>query len=739
MSIERLQIVITGLVQGVGFRPHVYRVATQLGLTGWVRNDTTGVLIEIQGELSSRFLKQLMIELPPLAKVEKIHSKQISPHINEDAFKIVESQNGLNNTLLSPDISICSACLSELFDPNSRYYRYPFLNCTHCGPRLTITRRLPYDRCQTSMDNFQLCEDCHKDYSDPTNRRYHAQSTACVKCGPQFSASIQEVAKHIMAGEIIALKGVGGYQFIANASNVQTVQKLRDRKNRDAKPFALMVANLISARSIVEMDINAEKLLASKERPIVLLRKKNNILPESIAPGLSNFGIMLPSTPWHYLLFNAFIGNPDGQAWLEKLQSSILIVSSANYTGNPLVIDDEVAARELKAIADKVISYNRKIVTRVDDSVVRIIHDFPIFIRRARSYVPTSIKLPHAIPSTLAMGGHLKTTFCLTRHAEAFVSQHIGSLNNKDTIDFFYEALNHLLQFLDIKPQRIAHDLHPDFYTTKMANEYGIPVFPIQHHHAHLAAVAAEHHFQERALGLALDGYGYGINGEAWGGELLLLENVTFERLGSFYSLPQLGGDACAREPWRMAAAVLHSLGRGNEIAVRFRNQHHAELLAQLLENQINIPQTSSCGRLFDAASALLGIREISQYEGQAAMQLESLVTQPQILAKGWSSNETQFNMLPTLEYLTNVDPVTGANLFHGTLIAGLGEWVSEWAEKMSVNVVLLSGGCFLNKVLAEGLVQKLMDYGLKSYLPRQLPPNDGGISLGQAWIAGRM
>lgn len=744
MATKRLRILITGQVQGVGFRPHVYRIAICLNLTGWVENNAAGVLIEVQGKQASIFLSRLLAELPPLAKINDVQEQEILLNQDENIFQIRESRAGEVRTIVSPDTSVCAACLQELFDSKSRYYRYPFLSCSHCGPRLTITHDLPYDRDQTSMAEFVLCVDCNNDYSDSANRRYYAQATACVNCGPQLSLSTAEIVRCILAGEIIAVKGLGGYQIICDARNENAVLKLRAKKQRQAKPFAIMVANIASVRNIAILDKQEENLLQSKERPIVLLRKKNTLLPEAIAPGLSHLGVILPYTPLHYLLFNAFFGSPDGCDWLDESQETVLVVTSANLSGNPLIIDHAVVENELTEIVDKIVWYDRKIVTRVDDSLIRSINDKPFFIRRARGFVPTSIKLPHAIPATLAVGGHLKNTFCITRGDEAFVSQHIGSLNNKASIEFFHESLHYLLKFLHVKPERIAHDLHPDFYTTQFAHQfaenYEIPSFAIQHHHAHLAAVAAERHVQVPALGLALDGYGYGVDGQTWGGELFLLENTDFKRLGFFSPLPQVGGDSVAREPWRMAAGVLHTLERGSEIALRFAEQSQANLLAQILAKSLEIPLTSSCGRLFDAAAALLGINKISQYEGQAAMQLESLVTCPSVLPNGWQIMGEHYNMLPTLAYLSNlVEPVRGANLFHGTLIAGLSEWIFMWAEKLQTQVVLLSGGCFLNKILAEGLLKNLESCGLKPFLPYQLPPNDGGISLGQAWIAGRM
>ena len=734
---NRLQLLITGQVQGVGFRPHVYRVAKTLDLTGWVQNTALGVLIEIQGSSIAHFLSNLKSSLPPLAKIDDVQTKTLALCENETAFQIIASSTGKSRTMLSPDTSSCSECLHELFDQQSRYYLYPFLNCTHCGPRLTITRNLPYDRSQTSMDEFPLCSHCLSAYSDPNNRRYHAQPTACSSCGPQLSSSIAAIAEALLNGKIVAVKGLGGYQLLCDARNESTLLTLRQRKSRAAKPFALMVANSKSAELVVEVNQDANALLVSQARPIVLLKKIDATLSESIAPGLSHLGVMLPSTPLLYLLFHALAGYPEGFDWLEEAQSIRLVVTSANLSGNPLIIDDEAARVGLSSIADEVVSYNRQIVTRADDSVVRIINKAPAFIRRARGYVPERIKLPYSIAPTLALGGQLKNTFCITRDDEAFVSQHIGHLNNKASIEFFHESLTHWLSFLDVNVERIACDMHPDFYTTQCALDFNLPIITVQHHHAHLASVAAEHHILEPALGLALDGYGYGIDTNAWGGELFFLNSTNADRLGSFLPIPQPSGDIAAREPWRMAASILHILGKNSDIATRFANQPQAARLAELLKGNSPMPLTSSCGRLFDAASALLGINAISDYEGHAASQLESLVTLPKVLPNGWSFENSQFSLLPTFLQLLTVDPVSGANLFHGTLIAGLAEWILSWSKKTSSRVVLLSGGCFLNKILSEGLSLQLAQHGLSVYLPQRVPPNDGGLSLGQAWVAG--
>ncbi len=733
---ERLQISIQGQVQGVGFRPYVYRLATALHLTGWIKNHSLGVLLEVQGALAFQFVSHLKANLPPLAKINHIKLNTVPVKTKELSFQIMESEMSESQTIISPDTCICSECLKELFDPLSRYFHYPFLNCTACGPRFTITHHLPYDRSHTTMAPFPLCQACQADYQNPENRRFHAEPTACMHCGPQLSLPIKDIAKALLQGQIIALKGLGGYQLFCDAQNEATVIRLRKRKNRDAKPFALMVANSKSAAQLVEVNEQAKALLESAKRPIVLLKKKREL--SGIAPNLKHFGIMLPSTPLHYLLFHAFCDQPNDSDWLDACQSMILVATSANLGSEPLITEDDHAKNKLKTIADKIIFYNRHIVTRVDDSVMSLHRHSPMFIRRARGFLPNPIQLIHEIPPTLAVGGLLKNTFCITRGNEAFVSQHIGSLNNKATIDFFHESLTHLLRFLNVKPERIAHDLHPDFYTTRFAKSFDLPTFAIQHHHAHLASVVAEYGIQTQVLGLALDGYGYGLNGEAWGGELLLLNRDSFTRIGTFYPLLQPGGDITAREPWRMGASVLHALGQSHDIAKRFSKYPKASQIHQLLDKKINCPYTSSCGRLFDAASALLGLQMTSHYEGQAAMQLESMVTQLQVLPKGWRIKEEHFSMLPTLRHLLALEsPIIGANLFHGTLIAGLTEWVTKMSRERKIDTVVLSGGCFLNRFVADELTKALRASKITALLPQHLPPNDGGISLGQAWIAG--
>lgn len=702
-----------------------------------MQNDASGVTLEIQGEMTAEFINELLAALPPLAKISTIHAQHINVNSKEQQFKIITSQSGKISTIVSPDTAICESCLTELFDPNSRYYHYPFLNCTQCGPRITITQQLPFDRDATVMTDFPMCAACQQDYHNPANRRFHAQAIACQQCGPTLAASIEDIANRIRQGQIVAIKGLGGYQLICDAHNTAAIAKLREKKQRKQKPLATMLLNLASAKYFADVELLEQQNLISAQRPIVLLKKTGHKLPDNIAPELAHIGIMLPYLPVHYLLFHALLGYPNSYGWLEQQCTTALIVTSANVIENPIIINDGQAQHELNDMADGVVSHNRTIVTRMDDSVLRVINQTPCLIRRARGYVPLSIKLPRVIPPTLALGGYLKNTFCITRDDEAFLSQHIGDLKNKETRDAYHESLQHWLTFLGVKPECVVHDLHPDFYTTHLANEFDLPTIAVQHHHAHLAAVAAEYHIQKPVLGLALDGHGYGVDGGAWGGELLLLDHITIQRLAHLQPLILPSGDKATREPWYMGASVLHMLGCNNEITRCFSNQAGAALLAALLEKNINLPRTSSCGRLFDAAAALLGVHHNNQYEGQAAMKLESLVTRPEIMQDGWSIAGQELSLLPLLQKLLNLDPISGANLFHGTLIAALTDLVILWSKKMAINRVLLSGGCFLNKVLSEGLITSLTQANIEVLLPKQVPPNDGGIALGQAWIGG--
>ncbi|WP_455179479.1 carbamoyltransferase HypF [Azospirillum melinis] len=737
---ERLRIRVRGRVQGVGFRPHVHVLAGRLGLTGWVLNDPQGVLIEVQGSGIAAFRAALSAEAPPLARIDAVECEAIPPLSSETAFSIRRSLSaGAVATGIGPDATVCPACLAELFDPADRRHRYAFLNCTHCGPRYTITRQLPYDRPQTAMAGFPLCPDCLAEYEDPANRRFHAQPTACPACGPRLSHPPEDIVAALRAGRIVAIKGLSGFHLACDATRADAVERLRRVKQRNGKPFALMVANTESAIRHVWMDAGERALLEGVARPIVLLRRRDDApeLAPEIAPGLAWLGVMLPYTPLHYLLFHEAAGRPDGTGWLDVPQNLTLVMTSANPGGEPLAIGNAEARERLAGIADLIVDHDRDIVIRADDSVVRRLAGAPAFLRRGRGHVPEPIRLARPVPPVLAVGGHLKTTVCITRGDEAFLSQHIGNLDNAATLGFLEETVAHLLHILGVEPVAVAHDRHPDFQSTRFAEMSGLPAVPVQHHHAHVAAVMAEHWIEVPAVGLALDGFGLGEDGGSWGGEMLLVDGPRCQRLGSLAPLAQPGGDVAAHQPWRMAAAALARMGRADEIASRFAAHGPAEGVRRMIERGINAPLTSSCGRWFDAACGLLGVRAVAGFEGEAPMALEALVRQTRVADGAWRIDGGELDLTPLLERLLKVnDAVEGAELFHGTLAAALVDWTLPVLRAHGLGQVVLSGGCLMNAVLAEGLVAGFGDAGMEALLPRLAPANDGGLSLGQAWAA---
>ncbi|NUB18684.1 carbamoyltransferase HypF [Azospirillum formosense] len=735
---KRLRLRVRGQVQGVGFRPFLHGLAHRLALTGWVLNDGAGVLAEVQGDALERFLTALAEDAPPLARIDAIETDAIPAQPGEAGFAILASQRGAVTTGVAPDAAVCPACLAELFDPADRRYRYPFLNCTHCGPRFTITRALPYDRPQTAMAGFPLCPDCAAEYADPADRRFHAQPTACPACGPRLSHSIEEVLAALRGGRIVAIKGLGGFHLACDAFDAAAVERLRARKQRNGKPFALMVANTASADRFVAVGAAERTLLEGVARPIVLLRRRDGAppLPDAIAPGLAWLGIMLPYTPIHHLLFHEAAGRPDGTAWLERPQDLALVMTSANLGGEPLAIGNAEARRRLEGIADLIVDHDRDILIRADDSVMRVVAGAPAFLRRGRGHVPAPIRLPRSGPPVLAVGGHLKATVCLTRGNEAFLSQHNGDLDNAATLAFLEESIAHLRRILAVEPVAVAHDLHPDFQSTRLAESLGLPTLPVQHHHAHIAAVLAEHWMYGPALGLALDGFGLGEDGGSWGGEMLLVDGAGFTRLDHLAPLAQPGGDVAARQPWRMGAAALARMGRGAEIAGRFAACGPADGVRRMIEAGVNAPPTSSCGRWFDAACGLLGVRAVAGFEGEAPMALESLVRRPTVLEGGWRIDGGVLDLSPVLESLLQINAQEGADRFHGTLVAALVDWAMPELAARGLDSIALSGGCLTNAVLAEGLSAGFAARGVAALLPRQAPANDGGLSLGQAWVA---
>jgi hydrogenase maturation protein HypF len=758
-AVARRAIRVRGAVQGVGFRPFVWRLANELQLDGFVRNDAQGVAIEVQGDAGAldRFLDRLSGEAPSLARIDAIEACG-APTRCASGFAIETSVAGAARTGIAPDVAVCGECLAELFDPRDRRYRHAFINCTQCGPRYTITQRLPYDRPHTSMRAFALCDPCAVEYGDPDTRRFHAQPNACPECGPRLALHdrtgvrvdeedpIAAAVVRLAHGEILAIKGLGGYHLACDARDADAVARLRERKHREEKPLAVMVASAASLAPLAVLDEGARALLAARERPVVLLRKHpdaDRLLP-GVAPGLAWLGAMLPYTPLQYLIFHEAAGRPEGTAWLAAPQPLALVMTSANPGGEPLVAGEEDAFRRLAGIADAFLVHDRAIAVRCDDSVVRSVRGPPAFVRRARGYTPVAIKLAADGPSILATGAFLKNAVCVTRGDEAFLSQHVGDLDNAPTCRALEETAAHLMKVLDVVPEAVAHDLHPDFHSTafaaRFAREGGIPAHGVQHHHAHIAAVAAEHGADALLLGLALDGVGLGTDGTAWGGELLLVHDTAMSRVGSLRTLRLPGGDRAAHEPWRMAAAALHALGRGREIARRFERPG-AATLAQMLDRGVHCPPTSSAGRWFDAAAGLLGVRAVSAFEGHAPMLLEGLADRHGAVAAlpgGWSTDERGvLDLLPLLGALADIDDAAyGAALFHATLVSALAEWVHAAARRTGVRTVALGGGCFMNRILASRLHARLERMGFDVLEAHLAPPNDGGLALGQAAVA---
>jgi hydrogenase maturation protein HypF len=766
--ISRQRLTVRGIVQGVGFRPFIYRLAQELALTGWVRNDGAGVSIEAEGETAqlAALQQRLRLEAPPLAQFDSVRLEEMTPlGLSDDAFRILESPDNASghfDAAIGPDTAICQNCLAELFDPDNRRYRYAFINCTDCGPRYTIARRLPYARAATSMAGFVQCGSCLSEYTAPAHRRFHAEPNACHACGPQLSLydgsgqalagdPVAETLARLRRGEIVAIKGLGGFHLACDARQPDAVARLRERKQREEKPLALMFANNASLAAYVFMTHAEAAQLEAPERPIVLLQKQascNRAFP-GIAPGVVWLGAMLPYTPLHYLLFHEAAARPSGLSWLDQPQELALVMTSANPHGEPLAIANEDALARLAGIADAYLLHDREIVTRCDDSVLRVLPgtQSPQFIRRARGFTPRAIKLARCGADVLALGGVFNNTLCFTRRERAFVSPHIGDLDHVAACLALEEAVDHLRNILEIKPQAVAHDLHPDFFSTRLALQlgeaWGVPAIAVQHHHAHIASVLAEHGVNEPVLGLALDGVGFGDDGTAWGGELLRVSGASHERFGHLRPLALPGGDRAAREPWRMAASALHMLGRGEEIATRFADQAGAGVLAQMLAGKTRSPVTTSLGRWFDAAAGLLGVQARMSFEGQAAMRLEDLaaaygeLSPPTLHEIHLDEGKSVLDLAPLLQCIsTERHAGRGAALFHAGVTAALADWVEQAARLSGLRVVACGGGCFLNAILARDLRLALQERGLTMLEAHAVPPGDGGLSLGQAWVA---
>ena len=757
------QIGIRGLVQGVGFRPYVWRLANELGLNGWVRNDSTGVTVTVDGENVPDFLARLPRELPVLARIDVLECAEIAA-TGLRGFAILDSEVGEVRTAIGPDAGICPACIADICNPQSRRWRYVFTTCTHCGPRYTVSRGIPYDRAQTSLAPFPLCAPCAVEYGDPADRRFHAETTCCADCGPRLDLvpssgsvgadPIAETLRLLRDGKIVAIKGLGGFHLACDARNAAAVAELRRRKQREAKPFAIMALNSASLAAYARIAPAEAALRDSPAAPIVLCQKAEQELP-GVAPDLAWLGVMRPATPLHLLLWHEAAGRPTGTDWLAQPHELLLVMTSANPHGEPLVIGNDEAQQRLAGIADACLLHDREIVIRCDDSVVKA----GAILRRARGYTPLPISLNQDGPTVLALGAYLKNTVCVMKGREAYLSQHIGGLDNAAAIGFLEETVAHLLAILDAKPDLIAHDLHPDFASThlalRLAAEFGVPAIAVGHHHAHIAAICAEHGMDEPVLGLAIDGVGLGPDGGLWGGELLLVDGASCTRLGHLKPLALPGGDRAAREPWRMAVSALHAGGMSAQIPdwlARHYPERDAKPLLAMLDKNLRCPPSSSLGRLFDAAAGLLGLRAESLYEGQAAMELEGLALNYGAVPPNRALYEIHEGLLDFTRLLITFkdchDKGYGAALFHATVAAGLAEWLllapQECFLRGAVNrenagKIVVGGGCAMNGVLMQFLRGYLESAGVTMFEAKQLPPNDGGLALGQALIARQM
>jgi hydrogenase maturation protein HypF len=775
MPNQRKHIQVRGVVQGVGFRPFVYNLAHSLGLSGYVFNSSSGVTIEIEGDgaATQRFLTKLQNDPPQLAQIAQITASEIA--LEESVgFSILGSREEAGEfVLVSPDAGTCDACWSDFGDPANRRYGYPFTNCTHCGPRYTILRDIPYDRAKTTMSAFTMCAECEKEYEDPRDRRFHAQPNACAVCGPSLllvksvptaamaaatvtgaslgncwfqdkdSLAMVRQARGLLAeGKILAVKGLGGFLLACDATNEAAVLELRRRKRRPHKPFALMVRDLAAARKLCEVSTEDEASLLSPRRPIVILpRRAEARLASGIAPGDSTLGVMLPYTPLHYLLFS---DSPEIQS-----EWSALVMTSGNLSEEPIVISNHEAMLQLGGVADWFLLHNRDIATRVDDSVVRSFEGRERVLRRSRGFVPQTIDLGIELEEVLAFGGELKNTFCLTKGRYAILSQHLGDLENYETMQFFEETLANLKHIFRAVPRAAAYDLHPGYMSTRMALASGIEhKIGVQHHHAHIASCMAENHLRGRVLGVAMDGTGFGTDGTVWGGEFLLADFAGFTRRAHLRNVLLPGGDAAVRQPWRMALSYLRDVF-GQQIPAELKcfqgiDEKQVALVDTMLKRRIQTVATSSCGRLFDAVAALLGVATEVTFEGQAAIALEAM-------ADGGVDERYDFALEERDTMILDLRPVVAAMvkdlcrgrrageisaMFHNTFSAAIGETCSKIGAADGVNRVCLSGGSFQNLYLLGRTVVELRRRGFGVFLHAQVPANDGGLSLGQAMIA---
>ena len=751
--ITRSQILVRGLVQGVGFRPFVYSQASLRDLRGRVRNNTAGVLIEVEGKSSDieKFVSDITLNAPPLSAIESVDCNHNLAPVDYANFAILENAcEGEKFVAISPDVSTCDDCLAELFDPQDRRYRYPFINCTNCGPRFTIIENVPYDREQTTMREFEMCASCRREYEDPLNRRFHAEPVACADCGPRLflkqagaqrsqdlADPIGETRALLAQGQIVAIKGIGGFHLVCDALNAKAVAQLRARKYREDKPFAMMASSVNVIRQYCEVTDEAEQLLLAPQRPIVLLTKREGcLISPAVAPGVNNLGFMLPYSPLHQLLL-ADLDHP-------------LVMTSGNVSDEPICFTDDAALQQLDRIADYFLLHDRRIHMRTDDSVVRVHRRREMIVRRSRGYAPAPLRAGFKFAQqVLACGAELKNTFCLGRENHAFISHHIGDLKNLETLNSFHEGIEHFKRLFDLNPEVVAYDLHPDYLSSKYAQglDEAFAKIGVQHHHAHIASCMADNQIDGDVIGVAMDGLGFGTDGRLWGGEFFVANFAEAERVAHLEYVPLPGGEMATREPWRMAAVYLQqtfgveflSLELG---AVRELDRNKWATLSRMIVTRTNSPETSSMGRLFDAIAALLGVRSFVNYEGQAAIELEGLVD-----AKAHGSYRFEIDQAGVIttqnvireavaDLLNGIPGPTVSARFHRA-VAGLIATVAErMREERKLNRIALSGGVFQNIFLLEETCALLQRRGFEVFTHNRVPANDGGISLGQAAVA---
>ena len=731
MGEVRFRIQLRGIVQGVGFRPFVHRLATERQLAGWVLNSSAGLETEVEGPRAAleSFVKAVRQEPPPLAWIQEMQVSEVEA-LGETAFVILHSVAATGEfALVSPDVATCADCVADFTGADNRRYGYAFTNCTNCGPRYTIIRDIPYDRPNTTMAAFRMCAACQAEYEDPRNRRFHAQPNACAACGPQLSEPIEEARRRLAAGEVLAIKGLGGFHLACDARNQQAVERLRARKRRSDKPFAVMVRDLAAAAALCHFSQAEQEALSGTKSPIVILRLvESAALPHAIAPGNRTLGVMLPYTPLHHLLF---VDAP----------YDALVMTSGNLSEEPIVVSNAEARERLSQTADWFLTHDRDIYMRTDDSVVRVFEGRERVMRRSRGYAPQTLDLGREVPELLACGGELKNAFCLTKGRHAIMSQHIGDLENYQTLEFFEETLSNLKKLFRVEPRAVAHDLHPQYLSTKYALERsGLPAVGVQHHHAHIASCMAEHSLSGEVIGVAFDGTGYGTDGAIWGGEFLVAGYAGFTRRAHLRYVPLAGGDAAVRENWRAALGYLTDTF-GADASIEGVAVERVRVVRRMIATGLNTVPTSSCGRLFDAVAAIIGLRREVTFEGQAAIELEMIAQSGEdgrysFAIEGDGPWQVDFRPLVAEILRDQATAPAKAAKFHNTLADATSEVCLRIGRETGLRRVCLSGGTFQNMRLLGATAAALRRNGLEVYLHARVPPNDGGIALGQAAIA---